>query len=121
MEELKSKQNPETQDTEAPLDKNVRLMSPTRMVVRRFFRSRLSIIGLVMVIGLFIFSFFGPMIYTQWGEIQLDESGKTEYATSTSTYTVNGVEKRFSDGKVCYCGKCLEIELEPGSYTFVQK
>jgi hypothetical protein len=37
------------------------------------------------------------------------------------TYTVNGVEKKFSDGKVCYCGKCLEIELQPGSYTFVQK
>ena len=91
MEELKNKQNPETQDTETPLDKNVRLMSPTRMVVRRFFRSRLSIIGLVMVIGLFIFSFFGPMIYTQWGEIQLDESGKTEYAIAENTYTVNGV------------------------------
>ena len=91
MEELKNKQNPETQDTETPLDKNVRLMSPTRMVVRRFFRSRLSIIGLIMVIGLFIFSFFGPMIYTQWGEIQLDESGKTEYAIAENTYTVDGV------------------------------
>ena len=79
-------------DTEVPLDKNVRLMSPTMMVVRRFFRSKLSIIGLIMVIGLFIFSFFGPLFYTQWGEIELDESGKTEYATSETTYTVNGVE-----------------------------
>ncbi|MBQ8797021.1 MAG: ABC transporter permease [Oscillospiraceae bacterium] len=79
-------------DTEEPLDKNVRMMSPTRMVVRRFFRSRLSIIGLVMVIGLFLFSFVGPLIYTQWGEIQLDESGKTQYAISETTYTVNGVE-----------------------------
>lgn len=94
MEELKNEeiQNNQAVDTEAPLDKNVRLMSPTRMVVRRFFRSKLSILGLIMVIGLFIFSFFGPMIYTQWGEIELDESGKTEYATSVSTYTVNGVE-----------------------------
>ena len=41
--------------------------------------------------------------------------------STAETYTVNGVEKKFSDGKVCYCGKCLEIELEPGSYTFVQK
>ena len=41
--------------------------------------------------------------------------------SKAETYTVNGVEKKFSDGKVCYCGKCLEIELEPGSYTFVQK
>ena len=79
-------------DTEAPLDKNVRLMSPTRMVVRRFFRSKLSILGLIMVIGLFIFSFLGPVIYDRWGEIQLDESGKTEYASSVTTYTVDGVE-----------------------------
>ena len=94
MEEIKNQEIQETKpvEAEAPLDKNVRLMSPTRMVVRRFFRSKLSIIGLIMVVGLFIFSFFGPMIYTQWGEIELDESGKTEYAVSTSTYTVNGVE-----------------------------
>ena len=90
MEENKNMQTPV--DTEEPLDKNVRMMSPTRMVVRRFFRSRLSIIGLIMVVGLFLFSFLGPVVYTQWGEIQLDESGKTQYAVSETTYTVNGVE-----------------------------
>ena len=103
MEELNNNQaQPEVEDTEVPLDKNVRLMSPTRMVVRRFFRSRLSIIGLIMVVGLFLFSFVGPLFYadntadysddSKWGEIELDESGKTEYAESTTTYTVNGVE-----------------------------
>ncbi len=175
MDELEMKQQEATEekvvDTEAPLDKNLKLMSPTRMVVRRFFRSKLSIIGLVMVIGLFVFSFLGPLVmadlglkltehkdeqgqiyYTDkydnrytveevvsenadgekittvmyqkyvkktdangevtyekgsmynakypmydntdsvWGEIELDESGKTEYATSTATYTVNGVQ-----------------------------
>ncbi len=79
-------------DTEEPLDKNVRLMSPTRMVVRRFFRSKLSIVGLVMVVGLFLFCFVGPLIYTRWGEIELDESGKMEYAVTETTYTVNGEE-----------------------------
>lgn len=79
-------------DTEAPLDKNVRLMSPTRMVVRRFFRSKLSIIGLIMVVGLFLFSFVGPLIYTKWGETELDRSGTVEYAYAETTYTVNGVE-----------------------------
>ena len=76
MEENTSKLGAEAvEDIEVPLDKNVRLMSPTMMVVRRFFRSKLSIIGMVMVIGLFLFSFLGPMVYTQWGEIELDESG----------------------------------------------
>jgi len=93
MEELKNQQaKPEAADTEEPLDKNVRLMSPTRMVVRRFFRSRLSIIGLIMVVGLFIFSFLGPVFYNEWGEIELDTSGKIEYAPAEVTYSVDGQE-----------------------------
>ncbi len=96
MDELELKQQEPTEekvvDTEAPLDKNLKLMSPTRMVVRRFFRSRLSIIGLIMVISLFVFSFLGPLVYTQWGEIELDRNGKTLYAIGYTTYTANGVE-----------------------------
>ena len=76
-----------TQDTDTPLDKNIRLMSPTQMVLRRFFRSKLSIIGLIMVIGLFLFSFLGPVFYTQWGETQPDATGKINYTQTTVTYT----------------------------------
>ena len=76
-----------TQDTDTPLDKNIRLMSPTQMVLRRFFRSKLSIIGLIMVISLFVFSFLGPVFYTQWGEIEPDATGKINYTTTTVTYT----------------------------------
>ena len=102
MDELKNDeiQKQKTVDTEEPLDKNVRLMSPTRMVVRRFFRSKLSILGLIMVVGLFLFSFVGPLFIAdttadysddgKWGEIELDESGKTEYSSATVTYTVDG-------------------------------
>lgn len=92
MEELDNKQPvlaPE--DTEVPLDKNVRLMSPNQMLVRRFFRSKLSIIGLVMVISLFLFCFLGPVVYTRWGETEVDTSGKVQYANSVATYTVDGV------------------------------
>ena len=92
MEERKTPAVESTAESELPLDRQVRLMSPTRMVVRRFFRSKLSLVGLAMVVGLFLFSFVGPLLYTQRGEIQLDESGKTEYAVSETTYTVDGVE-----------------------------
>ena len=74
-------------NTDEPLDKNVKLMSPARMVARRFFRSKLSIIGLIMVVGLFIFSFLGPLFYNQWGEIELDTSGRIEYTTTTVKVT----------------------------------
>ncbi len=87
---IEATDNAVIEDSEEPLDKNVRLMSPTQMVVRRFFRSKLSIVGLIMVVGLFLFSFAGPLVYREWGEIELDESGKTEYAVNETTYTVNG-------------------------------
>ncbi len=92
-----------------PLDKNLKLMSPTQMVIRRFFRSKLSIVGLVMVIGLFLFSFVGPLFFAEsstktgnlvsydpdngkWGEIELDESGTMTYTPNEITYVdENGI------------------------------
>ena len=118
MDELEKKQTEEQKtevvDTEVPLDENLRLMSPTMMVVRRFFRSKLSIIGLVMVIGLFLFSFVGPIFLSEtptmkevggverpeyvenngkWGETELDKSGKTTISVPVKvTYTIDGKE-----------------------------
>ena len=92
MEELNEKQAQATPEATEPLDKNVRLMSPTQMLLRRFFRSKLSVLGLVMVISLFLFCFAGPLVYNKWGETDLDKSGKTDYASSSTTYTVDGVE-----------------------------
>ena len=51
-------------------------MSPTRMLFRRFFRSRLSLVGLVMLVVLFLFSFLGPPVFHMfgynWGEVTID-------------------------------------------------
>ncbi|MCM1130253.1 MAG: ABC transporter permease [Roseburia sp.] len=53
-------------------------MSPIRLVFRRFFRSKLSIVGLVMLVFLFLFSFLGPVLLHacgyKWGEITTDET-----------------------------------------------
>ncbi len=72
-------------DEENALDKNVRLLSPTRMVMRRFFRSKLSVIGLVMIVALFLFSWFGPIVYNVWGEIEVDRSPKSEFISEEIT------------------------------------
>ncbi len=84
----------EATDTE-PLDKNVRLLSPGRMVLRRFFRSKLSVVGLVMLVALFLFCWIGPLVYTTWGETAIDESGKVKQERHDMVYTVDGVEYRF--------------------------
>ena len=80
----------EVEEVDEPLDRNVRLMSPTQMVVRRFFRSKLSVIGIVMLVALFLFCFLGPVVYNKWGEIEVDESPIVEYTSKTIQYEKNG-------------------------------
>ena len=50
MEETLDKR---TEPTEAPEENEIHYkeMSPTQMVLRRFFRSRLSLIGLIMLVA----------------------------------------------------------------------
>lgn len=68
-------------------------MSPLRLVLRRFFRSKLSIVGMVMVILLFLFSFLGPVIYSNWGETEVDRSITTREITNVKVVTNSeGVE-----------------------------
>lgn len=92
-EEIKNESSNNSEDT--PLDKNLRLMSPTRMVLRRFFKSKLSVIGLVMIVGLFLFSFIGPYIYNVinpgidgngWDQDEPDHTEKVIQVTSEYEY-----------------------------------
>ncbi|MDE5548222.1 MAG: ABC transporter permease [Clostridia bacterium] len=61
-------------------------MSPFRLVMRRFFRSKLSIVGLVMIAFLFIFAFFGPVVYRAWGESELDMTPSIDIVQESYTY-----------------------------------
>ncbi len=63
-----------------------RTLSPGRIVLKRFFRSKLSITGLVVLIALFLFSFLGPLfdfLPFIWGEKEADKNHpvKQEFAT----------------------------------------
>lgn len=42
------------------LSDKAKIMSPGRLVAKRFFRSRLSVVGLVILIALYVLSFVGP-------------------------------------------------------------
>ena len=99
MEKEKITENTENQavnDVEVQaLDKNVRLMSPTRMVLRRFFRSKLSVAGLIMIISLFLFCWLGPVFYDTWGQSESDYSGKVEYTQHAVTVERDGESYTF--------------------------
>ena len=63
---------------EERLEDRVRTLSPGAMVARRFFRSKLSVIGLVTLIFLFLFSFLGPLLQyvtpAVWGQDEVDRT-----------------------------------------------
>ena len=54
---------------EGELEDNVKVISPFRLVMKRFFRSKLSVAGLVMLVFLFLFAFLGPL-FSPYGETQ---------------------------------------------------
>ena len=60
------------------LEDRVKTLSPGAVVARRFFRSKLSLIGLVTLIFLFVFSFLGPLLQyvtpSVWGQDEVDRT-----------------------------------------------
>ena len=68
------------------LEETYKQMSPLRLVLRRFFRSKLSFIGIAMIVGLFLFSFLGPLIYTTWGEETVDRRPVTQQIVTIHTF-----------------------------------
>ena len=85
-------------------------MSPLRMVGRRFFRSKLSIVGLVMIVFLILFSFLGPVIYDKWGEETVD---RTE-VVSTIRNSYNWVDE---NGETITIKEVLQHKSEINSYA----
>lgn len=62
----------EKENTEYSLndDRRVKTLSPGAMVAKRFFRNRIAVLGMLVLLAMFLFSFLGGMI-SPYGEDQL--------------------------------------------------
>ncbi len=70
------------------LNDRVKVLSPGMTVAKRFFRSKLSVFGLVTLIVLLLFSFVGPL-FSPYTEDDMDETqGKDVVVYDPITYTV---------------------------------
>ena len=85
-------------------DENFKQMSPTRLVMRRFFRSKLSIVGIVMIVLLFLFSFLGPVIYRPFvADKWAREDGNIEEAVDRTPVTIvneSSIDVKDADGNI---------------------
>ena len=43
-------------------DRRVKVLSPGALVAKRFFRNRLAVVGLTMLLAMFVFSFIGGVV-----------------------------------------------------------
>ncbi len=84
------------------LNDRVKVLSPMATVMKRFFRSKLSIVGLVVIIALFLFSFVGPW-FSQWydggGRSLVDQTPRVSVDEVTITYIVenaDGTKEKFT-------------------------
>lgn len=80
-----------------------RSLSPARLVAKRFFRSKLSLTGLIILIILFVFSFLGPCLKVLpfiWGEQDVDEQNPvwTKYTEEVSLVGEDGEVIEDEDG-----------------------
>ncbi len=76
------------------LGDRVKVLSPAKTVAKRFFRSKLSVIGLAILIFLFALSFIGPLI-SPWGERERDYNLDGQVPTVSNSaidYEVDGVD-----------------------------
>ena len=78
----------EKEESVESLADNVKSLSPTQLVLKRFFRSKLSIVGLVIIVFLFLFSFLGP-VFSPYGETEVDyNTDRMNSVLTEITYTI---------------------------------
>lgn len=66
-------------------ERRVKVLSPTMLVMKRFFRNKLAIAGLIIIVAMFLFSFVGGF-FSPYGESQVFtgyEDVMKEYANAT--------------------------------------
>lgn len=74
------------------LNDRVKVLSPTMTVLKRFFRSKLSMVGLAILVALFLFSFIGPLL-SPWGEMEADSTSKVTQEELPLTWEVTWTDE----------------------------
>ena len=66
-------------------DRRVKVLSPSAMVAKSFFRNRVAVVGLAILVFMFLFSFVGGMIspYTESQQFYREDAMRKDYAALT--------------------------------------
>lgn len=71
-----------------------KIITPSQLIFKRFFRNKLAVVGIFIILFMFLFSFAGPF-FTSYGEYDIffvDKNGKEFTADQDIDYTQSGVK-----------------------------
>lgn len=124
-EKIENKIEPvvESKEVEQEVDVEIHYkeLSPMMMVTRRFFRSRLSMVGVIILISLFAFSFVGPpimhMFGYKWGEEAVDYDTPS-FVEIAETITAKTEDANGTEYEIIEIAKYEKNYLAYGSMSF---
>ena len=87
FEEKNTNQEPEEQQYSLNDDRRVKVLSPNALVMKRFFRNKVAVVGMIILIFMFAFSFIGGVIspYDQDQFFYREEAMSREFAVVSET------------------------------------
>ena len=106
MEEKDRKANGARQEEQYSLndDRRVKVLSPGALVAKRFFRNRLAVTGLAVLIFMFVFSFLGGLV-SPYGEKQIFY--RTDVTNKEYASVVTNDEYRYASNDPVFSGVAL--------------
>lgn len=96
MNEKMTKNNSQEEQYSLNDDRRVKVLSPGAMVAKRFFRNRLAVTGLIILVFMFLFSFVGGMI-SPYREDQVFY--RTDYQKKEYAGVIESQELRFASAE----------------------
>ena len=118
--ETKVKASIDSEELQGEGEIHYKELSPIRMVVRRFFRSKLSLVGVIMLVVLFTFAFVGPpvmyMFGYEWQETETDHTPVIKRATTTID-----IKTTNADGEEFAVVQFVEEKVGINSYAPISK
>lgn len=79
-------------------DRRVKVISPSMLVLKRFLRNKLAILGLVIIVVMFIFSFIGPF-FSPYGESDVFTSYELTSREYANASTKSELRYTYADGQ----------------------
>ena len=102
-------------------DRRVKVLSPGQLVAKRFFRNRIAVVGMVILLAMFLFSFVGGLI-TPYGEAEqfyrMDMQNK-EYAGVTKNTDLRFTSAEGQDySSVLQAKTVMAVNKKQDSFSF---